>query len=76
MRNRSIPSVFRTGGRLFRWNRRYSAQQGKPVGPLVSLESCQEAVRHVRAGCAKGGIAARYLCVRNYALRDAAESKG
>lgn len=65
-RIRKIPSMFRTPGRLLRWNRRYSARKNQPLA--VTFESSVDAVRTIRKHAAEGRFAygARALIVRDY----------
>lgn len=65
MRNRSIPSMFRTGGRLLRWNRRNAARIGKRLSGLITHESCSKAVGILRERAERGHMDARCLIVRD-----------
>jgi len=79
MRNRYIPSMWRTGGRFYRWHRRNAARNGSSAAPgAVSLESCTAAVEHVaqeyRAGRMPWGV--RVLSIRDLAAQRRAEGSG
>lgn len=67
MRTRKIPSVFRTAGRLLRWNRRYSARKGEAMSADISIQGCADAVREIRKRTDQGRFAygARALIVRD-----------
>ncbi len=65
MRNRLVPSMFRTGGRLLRFNRRQAAYKGKPLPALVTHESCSRAVAILREQAERGRLNARALVVRD-----------
>lgn len=46
-RTRQIPSMFRTAGRLYRWNRRFAHRRGEPES-AVTREQCVAAVNTMR----------------------------
>jgi len=75
MRTRSIPAMFRTGGRLLRWHRRDEERTGKSVNPGLTLDQARETVRAVKLVARRGHLVVRWLSVRDYVhaqrMRDA-----
>lgn len=79
MRNRTIPSMWRTGGRFYRWQRRNAARNGSTAAPgAISLETCARAVEHVKKAHRDnklGPYGVRTLSIRDLAAQRRAEAR-